>query len=206
LNQDYFLEQFILATFRVNALFISLNFRQFFTLNEALRLTAARAKTKQEPTYLTYFSQEFYMSTKSKFSLFRNAVPATMMAIAPHAFAGLDITNCRTTDNRFALRYTEVSFEAGKDYAFFDYFKLGRTEFWGGHGSMYGKGKITANTLKLDLSWTETGASVSSKVGLLEGKKVNGEWALEFTPWNNLTKSYEKNSTGKLEICRTRTI
>ena len=142
----------------------------------------------------------------SNFSLFKKAIPATIMAIAPYASASLEKTNCSSDDTRFALEYTNVDFKAGTDYAFFDYFKVRGTEYYGGQGSMYGKGKIGSTTLKLDLSWTATGSKISNKVGLLQGKNVNGEWLLEFTPWNTITKKYETNSTVKLENCRTRTI
>lgn len=138
----------------------------------------------------------------SRFSLFKKLVPATLLTVAPTAFAdSLGTKQCHNLKNQFGLQFNEVTFTITKDTAFFDYVKSYGVEY--SSGSTVGHGSISDTALELELVYTRTGSQVKNNVGYLVGKKVKGEWQFELTPWNPETESYEEKAV-KLSYCQSR--
>ncbi len=143
----------------------------------------------------------FWEGPMKAFTLFKKVVPLAIVAIAPNAPAGLAYTQCQSADSRFALEYNEIDFQPGKEYAFFDFAKINGIVYYGGSGSMMGRGTVTTSTIDMKLTWTATGQKVDHNMGLLKGKLVGGQWQLEFIPWNARTGKYEKTNPVELSDC-----
>lgn len=138
----------------------------------------------------------------SKFTLFKKVIPTTIIALAPQVFA-LSNTTCGSDNSRFALMYSDVSFRAGGTYAFFDYAKFNGVEFHGGSGAMMGRGKITESALELNLTWTQTGSKIKVPMGILKGRKVNGQWELKIVPVDKNALPIKSATPIKLPFCDT---
>lgn len=138
-----------------------------------------------------------------KTSIFKTATVSSLAMLMGQQAMSFDQRTCFSDDRKNAVMYyPSTTLEISKDIVFFNYMRIEGVDYYGGSGTMMGKGKVGEKTLDLELTWTNTGYHDSNRVGKLKGKKVNNEWIFSLTPWNKNTQKYDSERKVIMQNCQ----